>query len=40
MESGIITSPTPMAVGVLAFFLLKEKIERDWPPASRWPLSA
>ncbi|MCY9227251.1 DMT family transporter [Bacillus haynesii] len=28
MESGIITSPTPMAVGVLAFFLLKEKIEK------------
>ncbi|EWH23133.1 DMT family transporter [Bacillus haynesii] len=28
MESGIITSTTPMAVGVLAFFLLKEKIEK------------
>ncbi|QHZ48332.1 DMT family transporter [Bacillus sp. NSP9.1] len=28
MESGIITSTTPMAVGILAFFLLKEKIEK------------
>ncbi|MEC1589684.1 DMT family transporter [Bacillus sonorensis] len=28
MESGIITSTTPMAVGILAFFLLKERIEK------------
>lgn len=28
MESGIITSTTPIAVGILAFFLLKEPIEK------------
>ncbi|UOY88131.1 DMT family transporter [Bacillus glycinifermentans] len=28
MESGMITSTTPMAVGILAFFLLKERIEK------------
>ncbi|MEK5500251.1 DMT family transporter [Bacillus sp. FSL M8-0168] len=28
MESGMITSTTPMAAGILAFFLLKERIEK------------